>query len=192
VLDLETTGLSVENDRIIEVGVLFLDAQGHEQRFAGTLINPKRRIPSAASAVNGITDEMVFTAPLFSAVASSLARELSERLLVGHNIASFDVRFLRAAFSSCGVEWEPHSVIDTLKLARKLLPDLPSRKLEALCALAGIENSQAHRAEGDVRATWELLLTLGASDADDVLDLRRLALPATLKQFPAQHVARRL
>lgn len=189
-MDLETTGLSVENDRIIEVGVLFLDVHGHEQRFAGTLINPERRIPGAASAVNGITDEMVSTSPLFSTVASSLARELSGRLLVGHNIASFDVRFLKAEFSRCDVEWEPHSVLDTLKLARKLLPDLPSRKLEALCALAGIENSQAHRAEGDVRATWELLLALAACDVDDILELRRSSLPGSEHLIPSQHVKR--
>jgi DNA polymerase III epsilon subunit family exonuclease len=190
VLDLETTGLSATADRIVEIGVLMLDRTGVEQRFAGTLVNPSRAIPGRAAAVHGITDQMVATAPGFSRLAESLSNALEGRVLVGHNITTFDNKFLVEEFRRCGMEWQPGVVLDTLKLARTLLPGAPSRKLSALCELVGIVNAQHHRAEGDVRATWELLAALKHSDEDDVLELRAHALPTASRSFPRHLMAR--
>ena len=184
VLDLETTGLSADNDRIIEIGVLMLDPAGQEERYIGSLVNPFMTIPYAATAVNNITNEMVSSQPHFAKFAKGLARVLDGKVVVGHNVAGFDLRFMRAEFARAGVVWEPTAVIDTLRIARKLYPSIPSRKLDALCKLAGITNIAQHRAEGDVRATWELLCALHAADIHNVAGLGALQLPPAKHTFP--------
>jgi DNA polymerase III epsilon subunit family exonuclease len=184
VLDLETTGLSADNDRIIEIGVLMLDPAGVEERYIGSLVNPFMPIPRAATAVNNITDKMVSSQPHFAKFAKGLARVLEGKVIVGHNVVGFDLRFMRAEFSRAGVSWEPTAVIDTLNCARKLYPSIPSRKLDALCKLAGITNTNAHRAEGDVRATWELLCALQSADVNSVTGLHAVTLPPARHAFP--------
>jgi DNA polymerase III epsilon subunit family exonuclease len=191
VLDLETTGLSSYQDRIVEVSVVYFDKNGREEFVYSTLVNPNRKIPPQASAVNGISDSMVSKAPTFTEISGRILENLADRVLVGHNISSFDVPFLVNEFASAGISWQAGSILDTLYLARKAYPSLKSHRLSELCKLAGIKNTQAHRAESDARATWQLLCTLAADDVDDLLDLDKYELPIFDSAVPSQLVARR-
>ena len=176
-IDLETTGLSLSQDKIIEVSAVLYDEDGVEEGVLSTLIKPGIRIPPAASRVNRISDEMVRTSPTFAAVAPALADALRNRILVGHNVISFDARFLASEFAAAGLEMTHHSVLDTLHLSRKAYPHLKSHKLAILCDLAGIENKTAHRAESDARATWHLLCVIAKDDIRDVTKLARFNFP---------------
>jgi DNA polymerase III epsilon subunit family exonuclease len=191
VLDLETTGLRPAGDRVIEVSLVLYDVQGREETAYTSLVNPEAPIPSVASSINGITDEMVAAAPRFRDLADHLAALMTGRVLVGHNIAGFDRNFLSAEFSRAGITWEPYGLLDTLRLARIAYPGLKTHKLGALCELAGIVNTHAHRAESDARAAWQLLCTIAADDVDDLTDLDRYELPTFTSAMPAQLVARR-
>lgn len=176
-IDLETTGLSLSQDKIIEVSAVLYDEYGVEQGVLSTLIKPGIRIPPAASRVNRISDEMVRSSPTFASVAPALADALRNRILVGHNVISFDARFLASEFAAAGLEMTHHGVLDTLHLSRKAYPHLKSHKLATLCELAGIENKTAHRAESDARATWHLLCIIANDDMRDITRLAKYNLP---------------
>jgi DNA polymerase III epsilon subunit family exonuclease len=190
-LDIETTGLSSARDRIIEVSVVLYDAKGTQERVYSSLVNPLVAIPSPASSINGITDSMVSQAPTFTQIAQDLYDVLNGRVLVGHNIGSFDNRFLEAAFAAAGMRWTPDVVLDTLHLARVAYPGLKSHKLATLCAVVGITNEQAHRAESDARATWQLLCTIAGDDIDDITGLGVYYFPVVVSSAPVQVVARK-
>jgi DNA polymerase III epsilon subunit family exonuclease len=184
VVDLETTGLSPETDKIIEVSAVLFDAHGEKEGVFTTLINPGIAIPSNATRVNGITNRMVATAPRFADVAKDLQAHLLGRVLVGHNVTKFDIRFLKKAFNNVGIDYDPPAVLDTLSLSKIALPGLTSHKLEKLCELAGINNNNAHRAESDALATWHLLCALAIADIDDVTDLDKYNLPFVNQTIP--------
>jgi len=191
VLDLETTGFSPETEQIVELSVVLFDPQGVEEAAYTTLLNPGRSIPAEAVRVHGITDRMVADAPTFAAVAAEVYAQMENRILVGHNVTAFDLKFLTRAFERQGVEYAPPAVLDTLSLARTALPGLSSHRLEGLCKLAGIVNTTAHRAESDARATWHLLCALGLADIDDLTDLDKYNLPVVEHTIPAALVASR-
>ena len=191
VLDLETTGLNPEKDRIVEICLVRYNQAGVEEDSFVSLLNPGAPIPGEASAINGISDRMVANSPAFAEISSDLLRRLEEVVLVGHNVAAFDAKFLVAEFARVGVAWRPATVLDTLKLARTAYPGLKSHKLRELCKLAGITNLHAHRAESDARAAWELLCTIAADDVDDLTDLDKYELPATKAAVPPGLVARK-
>jgi DNA polymerase III epsilon subunit family exonuclease len=199
VLDIETTGLSPQDDRIVEIGVLYINENGHEERYAGSLLNPLREIPDAASAVHGISEQMVRDQPHFGQVAESLRKGLDGRVIVGHNVQSFDIAFLDAEFARHGVVWQVGEVIDTLSVARQLLIKEHSKSLANLCAALQIHDVSAHRTEGDVRATWELLCALRhaadqvpskeSAPKRQVSAIRKYQLPRGVAEVP-QHLLR--
>ena len=117
-LDLETTGLDLESDEIIEVGAIRFGADGVLDSFQ-TLVNPGRPIAPPVVELTGITDEAVRSAPAIWAVAPALEEFLGESPLVGQNVLGFDTLFLRRA----GVRY-CESVYDTHGLAEMLLPGL--------------------------------------------------------------------
>jgi DNA polymerase-3 subunit epsilon len=150
VLDLETTGLNPNADGIVEICVLLVDAAGREQRCLVSYVHPGMPIPVEVGRIHGITDAVVANAPRMDRLAEGVNRVLSGRVIVGHNVG-FDLRFLEAN----GVR--PNSpVLDTLPMARTLLPGLANHKLVTLRELFGVATGTAHRAEADVRATWEI------------------------------------
>src|SRR5437868_10473497 len=102
-LDLETTGGSLDNDRIIEIG--FVEAE--HGRFVSewsTLVNPCRRIPQGVQMLTGISDEMIALAPTFTEVSRELAERLEGKVLAAHN-ARFDYGFLKSEFRRVGVRY---------------------------------------------------------------------------------------
>ncbi|MFZ5481973.1 MAG: exonuclease domain-containing protein [Myxococcota bacterium] len=156
-LDFETTGLSAEHgDRVVEVAVVRGGAGGPARAWS-TLVNPGR--PVAATSVHGITDAMVCGAPTFAQALPRLMAGLEGAVLVAHN-ARFDLSFLEMECARAGVSAPDAPVLDTLGLARRVLP-LASHSLASVCAHFGIARDRAHRAADDAAATldvaWRLL-----------------------------------
>lgn len=156
VLDLETTGFSATKyDRIVEIGIVFLDVNGHVEGSYSTLVNPNRDV--GPTHVHGITAKEVFDAPSFDQISADLVEMLQGRVVVCHN-APFDTAFLFAEFERAGlwVNGAAVSVLCTMQLATEFLSG-NGRSLQACCAAYDIENSRAHTALADAEATAELL-----------------------------------
>ncbi|MEE8370138.1 MAG: 3'-5' exonuclease, partial [Dehalococcoidia bacterium] len=164
-LDLETTGLDSRTDTIIEVGAVRFDADGVRDRFS-ELVNPQRPIPPRIQELTGIGDEEVRQAPPLEALTPKLEAFLEDAVLVGHNVAGFDIRFLDAAGIRHG-----DSIYDTFDLAILLLPGLSEYNLAALARHFQIEFPVQHRALADAEATRELFLALRERALDLPLDI---------------------
>lgn len=164
-IDVETTGISPEKERIIEIGA-FRPETGEVFR---TLINPGRPLPERITELTGITDEMLFDAPgEAEAVGAWLEFMEGDTILLGHNI-SFDHSFLVQAIRRCGYEEPKFTGIDTLKLSRVLCPELPNKKLETMVEHFGLTNERAHRAFEDAKVTVELYQCLKALNRESEL-----------------------
>ena len=155
VLDFETTGLFPgRHDRVVEVAVVHLDAEGRIGRTFETLVNPGRDL--GPQSIHHIRAADVLEAPTFAEIAPRLIQLLSGRVLVAHN-ASFDVRFLLAELERAGYEL-PAAVatLCTMQLAQTFLPGA-GRSLRDCCDAFDIELEGAHRASVDAVATARLL-----------------------------------
>ena len=163
--DLETTGTSPERSEIIEIGAVKVEGGKVTDRFA-RFINPHRPIPPEIEGLTGISNEMVRQAADAAFVVPEFLHFCDGFMLVGHNLM-FDYTFTRISAARLGLPFD-HEGIDTLKIARQMLKDLPSRSLGALCDHYGIVNARAHRAYHDALATAKLYQTLGHYfEADD-------------------------
>jgi DNA polymerase-3 subunit epsilon len=160
-LDFETTGLSPDmGDRITEVAALRIADGRITERFV-SLVNCGVRIPSFITHLTGISQQMVDGAPPASEVVPQLLAFIGSDPLSAHN-ASFDEKFLRAEAQRLGQVSGHCATICSLKLARRVLPDLGSYKLGALGSHLGIRfRGTAHRAEADAEVSAELLLHIG-------------------------------
>ncbi len=154
VVDVETTGLYPRTDRVVEVAVVHVSAEGQITAEFSTLINPGRDV--GPTRIHGIRAQDILHAPSFSQAAAALWQMLDGRVLVAHNVP-FDVRFLDAEFGRCGVSLPPPPLMCTMQLASSYLPGLPGRNLAACCAAANISLSQWHSALEDARAVALLL-----------------------------------
>lgn len=185
-IDLETTGLSAKEDKIIEIGAIKV-ADGKEQEIFETFINPGRAISEHITEVTGINDDMVLNAPYIDEQIGNLTKFIGDLPLLGHNLM-FDYSFIKKATTNHNIPFEKEG-IDTLKLARKYLPELKSKKLDYLCEYFHIEDNNHHRAVNDARAAYLLYNVLcdkyGAG-VDDVVKLNYSAkkeTPVTPKQI---------
>jgi DNA polymerase III subunit epsilon len=157
VVDVETTGGSPQyGHRITEIAAVRVQG-GEIREVFSTLVNPDRRIPPAIVGLTGITDEMVRDAPRFRQVAARLVGVLGGSTFVAHN-AAFDWRFVVAELTLCGSGSLRGPQLCTVRLARKLLPQLSSRSLGSLIEYFGVPVNSRHRAEDDAVATARLLL----------------------------------
>ncbi len=165
VVDVETTGCrAFGGDRITEVAAVRV-CGGQSELVFNSLVNPERPIPSYISALTNITWEMVKDAPTFRDVCRDLLGVLEGNVFVAHN-ANFDWRFV-----SMEVERVTGRVLEgrrlcTVKLARRLLPQLRRRSLDYVTAHYGVEITDRHRAGGDALATARVLVRL-LDDARD-------------------------
>jgi predicted DnaQ family exonuclease/DinG family helicase len=153
-LDLETTGLDLETDEIMEIGAVRFDAGGVLDCFQ-TLVNPGRPISLAVVALTGISDEDVRPAAPIWSVAPALEEFLGDSPLVGQNVLGFDTLFLQRA----GVR-HSESVYDTHLLAEMLMPGLAEYGLAALCERFDIPFPVRHRAAADAEAARLVFLRL--------------------------------
>lgn len=151
-IDLETTGLNPKTDKIIEIGAVRIE-QGEVKETFSSFINPGRRLEERIVELTGIRDEELAEAPAIDEVFPELQKFLGELPLLGHSVL-FDYSFLKKAAVNLGQKFEKQAV-DTLKLARKYLPDLESRRLDFLCEYYQIPH-HAHRALADAEATDRL------------------------------------
>ena len=159
VVDLETTGGSpFRGHRVTEVAAVRVSG-GKVAETYSTLVNPGRSIPSMITSLTGITDEMVRGAPPFGAVAAAVSEAIEGRVFVAHN-AAFDWRFLGHEMEMATGLRPRGRQLCTVRLARKLLPELPSRGLDALSVYFGVDIENRHRALDDAVATAHVLLRL--------------------------------
>jgi DNA polymerase III subunit epsilon len=121
-----------------------------------SLVQPGISIPARIAMLTGITDELVRQAPVFDAVADALLAALAGRVFVAHN-ARFDWAFLSAEVRRSRALGLTGTQLCTVRLARRLLPDLPSRSLDSLSEYFALENPARHRAAGDALVTAQLL-----------------------------------
>lgn len=166
VVDLETTGISLQNN-IVEVCAIKFENFQPVSCFT-TLVNPGREIPQEATKVNNITNEMVASAPYFHQISKQLIDYVGDLPIVGHN-AAFDLKHLFVNH----VDFSNNKIFDTLELAKKQLKkydaykanwcadhdkdyfnwDVESHKLDTLCQYYGLFRSESHRATSDCMAT---------------------------------------
>lgn len=186
VLDIETTGLSPYRHAITEIAAMKLvDGQVVEQFHS--LINPKQEIPLFITRLTGITNDMVKDAPAIEEVLPSLHEFLSGAIFVGHNVG-FDHKFLDHYSRMYLNKPVTNELLCTCKLARRLHPEQPSKRLTALCEAFSLVNEQAHRAMSDVHATVQLLQhmqqinerTLSVHDLITIQGLGRRQIPEFL------------
>ena len=155
VFDLETTGISRVYDEVVEISAVKVRGGKVVDEFS-TLVNPGRHIPSGASQVNGITDQMVAYAPRFVKVLQEFLDFTEGYPLVGHNIASFDMKFICRDAEKYYGSVPVNDYVDTLPLARKHLPNLSHHKLTDLASYYGLTTDGAHRALNDCRMNQQV------------------------------------
>ncbi|GIV45707.1 MAG: hypothetical protein KatS3mg036_0525 [Ignavibacterium sp.] len=158
VVDVETTGLSARNERVIEIALVKVENLKIVEKFS-SLINPQRPIPSFISMFTGITNSDVKDAPLFHQIFPVILEKTENSVLCGHNL-QFDLSFLRNEVQLLGDDFNPTHTLCTLKLARKLFPHLKSRSLGPLAHHLNIKAKNSHRALGDAETTAKVLIKL--------------------------------
>lgn len=163
--DLETTGISPYKDEVIEISAVKVISGKIVDEFS-TLVNPRRAIPYQASLVNNITDDMVVNAPFFEEALKNFLEFAGELVLVGHNIGSFDMKFLYRDAEKFWGKVPNNDYIDTLPFARKILPKLSHHRLTDLAAYYGISTDGAHRALNDCKMNQQVFERL-AKDMDN-------------------------
>jgi DNA polymerase III subunit epsilon len=170
IVDVETTGGSwAYGHRITEIAAVRVRGDGRILDEYRSLVNPERPIPTYITALTNISWDMVRDAPRFADVAPEVARVLGGAVFVAHN-ASFDWRFVGAELRRAGVGLSGRTLC-TVHMARRLVPELRSRSLDALIYFFNIPIEARHRAYGDARATTELFRLL--LDRLDTLEVTR-------------------
>lgn len=158
VLDIETTGTHPIRNEIIEIGAVYVENGKPIKKF-NQLVRPNEEISEYITSITGIDYEMVKDAPSIEEVMPKFIEFCGDAPLIGHNIILFDYRMLKAKAVKLGYDFERKG-LDTLVISRKMLQDLPSRKLGDLCEHYAIDLEHAHRAYDDAYATYELFVHL--------------------------------
>jgi DNA polymerase-3 subunit epsilon len=162
IIDVETTGGSPSADRVIEIAVFVYDGERVTDSFS-TLLNPKRPIDPYVTKLTGITDAMVKNAPTFEEVHERILELMHENIFVAHNV-KFDFGMIRQEFRRMGIDFNRQQ-LDTVNLARKVMPGFQSYSLGNICDSLGIEIKDRHRATGDAEATVKLLQLILSNQA---------------------------
>lgn len=192
-LDLETTGLSPRDDRIIEIGAVKYIGGRRTENFS-CFVNPRIPIPLRITEITGIDDNMVKDAPVIEGVLGKLLDFIGELPLLGHNI-TFDYGFICQKALDMKIKYRTKG-IDTHRISRSILPQLESRSLESLCGYYSIVEEPRHRAFSDAAAAARLYDRLyeeavarnmedspGLFMASDIAYTVRKDTPATAKQI---------
>lgn len=155
VVDIETTGFDPMFDEIIEVAGIKYRGRNEVGRFQ-SLVKPDDGIPDYITALTGITNEMVADAPGIEDVLPRFLEFIGEDLVVGHNV-HFDVNFIYDYAEDFELKPFSNDLVDTLRLSRRMYPELQSHKLSALAAHFGVEPDGEHRALADCVTTQKCL-----------------------------------
>ena len=152
VLDLETTGQNPQQDDIIEISAIRY-RNGIEVACFDQLISIDYKIPAFISLLTGITDKMLESMPPIQEVLPTFSDFIGDDLLIGHNIACFDSCFLTRAYQQHLDKELENPCVDTLRIAKRLAPNIPRHNLEFLAAYFGVEQTNAHRGKADCKTT---------------------------------------
>ncbi len=166
ILDVETTGGKFNEEGITEIAIYRFDGEKIVDQFV-SLINPEIPIQPFVQQLTGINDKMLINAPKFFQIAKRILEITENSILVAHN-SSFDYRMLKIEFERLGYQFNI-SQLCTVKLSKKLIPDLKSYKLGNLVKNLGIPISNRHRASGDALATVELFKLLLLKDNQKII-----------------------
>ncbi|OYQ62159.1 DNA polymerase III subunit epsilon [Pseudanabaena sp. SR411] len=174
VVDLETTGVVGNCDRIIEISVLQATLKDGIQQISTDLINPQILIPEQIARFTGISQDMVDSAAGIDKVLPNYLPMLQTGILTAHNF-SFDYAFLQAEYRRLGVDFKAPVQLCTVELSRLLLANLQSRSLPKLVKYFGFKVGASHRAESDAIACWllleKLLTQIQTADDQEILDM---------------------
>jgi len=158
VVDVETTGLSANNNRVIEIALVKIENLMITDKL-NYLINPQTYIPPFITSLTGISNDDVIGAPIFSDIVEEIISFTDKSILTAHNFP-FDASFLNSEFMICGREFVNEHSCCTLKIARKIYPTLKSKSLTSVAQSLNLNNSNAHRALGDAEITAKVLLKM--------------------------------
>jgi exonuclease len=177
VFDLETTGLDIVNDRVIQLSYIKVYPDGTEERN-NFLINPGRHIPEFVSDLTGIDDERIKDAPSFKQLSTTLAETFKGCDFAGFNSNRFDVPLLAEEFLRAGVDFDFSKcrLIDAQTIFHKMERRNLAAAYEFYCGRKMEEDFEAHRADQDTEATYRVLMgeldmytTERQEDADRIL-----------------------
>ncbi len=191
VFDIETTGFSSSKNRIIEIGAVKIKDGAIIDRYS-TFVNPDVPIPFEIEKLTGINDNMVLPYPRIGEILPQFLEFCADAVLVAHN-ASFDVSFIAYNASKLGLDFDP-TVIDTVALARLLLPNLNRYKLDTVAKALNISLENHHRAVDDAGCTALIFTAFvkklrdrGVETLDELNQLSTMSADM-IKKLPTHHV----
>lgn len=151
-LDIETTGGSPLSSRITEIGALRVENGKVVGKFS-QLVNPEQHVPSFITKMTGISDDMLWEAPLFRSIAADLELFLNDAIFVAHNV-NFDYSFIKAAFEQMGSKFNMDRMC-TARLSRRLYTDQRRHNLDTIIERHGFQVKDRHRAYDDAKVLYE-------------------------------------
>lgn len=190
VFDIETTGFSPEKNKIIEIGAVKVFGGQIVDRYS-TFVNPQVPIPFRIEELTSIRDDMVISSPTIDVVLPEFMQFCNGATMVAHN-ADFDMSFIKRNCEILGIECNP-TIIDTVALARVLLPQLNRFKLDTVAKALGISLDHHHRAVDDAACTAEIFVKFiqklndrGVTDLDSINKLAESSVDM-IRKMPTYH-----
>lgn len=172
VVDTETTGLSPQEDRLIEIAAIRVRGGKEVSRFE-TLVDPERPLSTEIVELTGITNAELNGAPKPQDALQRFIDFLKDDIIVGHN-ANFDVNFLYDSMQRCGMKPLENNFVDTMRLAKCIRPDLNNYKLATLAKTYRIAQPKAHRALADCETTMAVLQKLDEDARQQKIDFTQI------------------
>lgn len=170
VIDLETTGLDPKWDRIIELSAIRVRGGQAVDEYS-TLVNPECEIDEFITELTGITNEAVADAPKIADILPSFRSFVGTDIIVGHNV-NFDINFVYDYSEEFGYPTFSNDFLDTLRISRRVLPDLPHHRLADVAEALNVKPDGAHRGLADCRTTLGVFTSLQAEVEAKGIDLR--------------------
>ena len=186
VIDIETTGLDPQYDEIIELGALKIENGVIVDSFS-KLIKPKTSISDFITQLTGISNSMVENAPSIEEELPNYLKFINEQNIVGHNV-NFDINFIYDNLAKILNKPFTNDYIDTLRLSRKLYPDIKNHKLITVCDYLKINESTHHRALSDCELTFKVYETIKKHINTENIDLEILFKPKVHNKLRAKEV----
>jgi len=190
VFDIETTGFSALKDKIIEIGAVKVENGRITERFS-EFVNPQIPIPFRIEELTSINDNMVADAPTIDVILPKFEKFCEGCVMVAHN-AEFDMSFIRKNYEDIGIERED-TVVDTVGMARFLLPQLNRFKLDTVAKAVGVSLEHHHRAVDDASCTADIFVKFIEMCAErDIFNLDELNEKGTvsvhsIQKMPTYH-----
>jgi DNA polymerase-3 subunit epsilon len=182
IVDVETTGASPVNDRVIELGIMRVE-HGKVVRTINTLINPEKHLSPFITRITGINPDELLGAPTFEDVSEEVKEILSGAIFVAHN-ARFDYGFIKNELKRSGIAYNAKCLC-TVRLSRKLFPDERKHDLSTLIERHNLMCEDRHRALPDAKVLWDFITKVRKDGREEELDIhaREILKENTLPQF---------